>query len=63
MRAALAAAVKRAQEASQPKRMEAPAEEFDPLEVAAQEFAEAKTSAARAEAALALVTLAQVRKP
>ena len=62
MRAALAAAVAKAQAASRPKRMESAPEDFDPLEVAAQEFAEAKTSAARAEAALALVTLAQHRK-
>jgi hypothetical protein len=59
MRAALAAAVAKAQAASQPKQMEATAEDFDPLEFAAQEFAEATTPAQRAEAALALVTLAQ----
>lgn len=62
MKPALAAAVARAQAAAQPKRMESAPEDFDPLEVAAQEFAEAKTPAQRAEAAMALVTLAQHRK-
>jgi DNA-directed RNA polymerase subunit K/omega len=55
----LAAAVRRAQAQVAPKRMDDADEGFNPLEIAAQEFAEAKTPQARAEAALALVQLAQ----
>jgi len=60
MKPALAAAVRRAQAALAPKRMDV--DEEDPLLIAAQEFAEAQTPAERAEAALALVELAQHRK-
>lgn len=61
MKPSLANAVKRLQaQATPPKQMDD--DLGDPLEIAAQEFAEAKSPAARAEAALALVELAQHRK-
>lgn len=62
MKPSLAAAVKRAQASLAPKRMDDEEEELDYLQLAAQEFAEAKTPEARAEAAMALVELAQHRK-
>lgn len=62
MKSRLSHAVRRAQAQLAPKRMDDDSEQFNPLEVAAQEFAEAKTPAARAEAAAALVQLASLTK-
>lgn len=62
MKPSLAAAVKRAQASLLPKPVDDEDEGFDPLAIAAQELVEAKSPQARAEAAAALVELAQHRK-
>lgn len=62
MKPRLAAAVKRAQSVAAPKRTDDEEDGFDPLEIAAREFAEATDPKARADAALALVELARHHK-